>query len=66
MVKVACFQATTIDVHVVVVVGSECFSSINRKFFCMNKDNILFLSLSFSDKKIELSIFQSYIKQIYI
>jgi len=33
MVKVACFQATALDAHVVVVVGPECLSSILKYDF---------------------------------
>ncbi|EEF27036.1 conserved hypothetical protein [Ricinus communis] len=33
MVKVACFQATALDAHVVIVVGSECLCSILKYYF---------------------------------
>lgn len=33
MVKVACFQATALDAHVVIVVGSECLCSILKDYF---------------------------------
>lgn len=33
MVKVACFQATALDAHVVVVVGSESLCSILKNYF---------------------------------
>lgn len=33
MVKVACFQATALDAHVVVVVGPECLCSILKDSF---------------------------------
>lgn len=36
MVKVACFQATVLDAHVVVVVGSECLCSILKYYYCFH------------------------------